>query len=100
MKKATKVRAPLHPGELLLKEFMEPMELTAYKLAKNLKVPLPRINDLVNQKRGISTDTARRLAAFFGNSAQFWMNAQDYYELEMERDRLSDEELAQIISKT
>jgi len=99
MVRSNKVRPPLRPGEMLLKEFMEPMGLTSYRLAKDLGVPLPRINDIVNQKRGISADTARRLAAYFGNSARFWMNAQDYYELELERDKLSDEELAEIVSR-
>jgi addiction module HigA family antidote len=71
----------IHPGEILLTEFMEPMGLTAYRLAKELGVPLPRVYDIVKGKRAISADTALRLGAFFGLPAQFWMNLQIEYEL-------------------
>jgi len=74
-------RFAIHPGEILLTEFMEPMALTSYRLAKELNVPLPRIYDIVKGKRAISADTALRLGAFFGLPAQFWMNLQTDFDL-------------------
>jgi addiction module HigA family antidote len=75
----------VHPGEILLKEFLEPMGLTRYRLAKELHVSLPRINDIVHGKRSISADTALRLGAYFGLPAQFWMNLQADYDLRLAR---------------
>ena len=74
-------RFAIHPGEILLTEFMEPMGLTSYRLAKELGVPLPRVYEVVKGKRSISADTALRLGAFFGLPAQFWMNLQNEYDL-------------------
>jgi addiction module HigA family antidote len=71
----------IHPGEILLTEFMEPLDLTAYRLAKDLHISAPRVNDLVRGKRGISADTALRLARYFGNSAQFWIGLQSGHDL-------------------
>jgi addiction module HigA family antidote len=71
----------IHPGEILREEFMKPLQITAYRLAKELHVPPPRINDIVLEKRGITADTAVRLARYFGMSAEFWMNAQSFYEV-------------------
>ena len=71
----------IHPGELLLEEFMKPLGLTAYRLAKELLVPLPRINDVVLGKRALSADTALRLGLYFNMTPQFWMNAQADYDL-------------------
>ena len=71
----------IHPGEILLTEFMEPLGLTAYRLAKEIGVPLPRIYDIVRGKRSISADTALRLGVFFGLPAQFWLNLQNEYDL-------------------
>ena len=71
----------IHPGESLLTEFMEPMGLTAYRLAKELGVPLPRVYEIVKGNRSISADTALRLGTFFGLPAQFWMNLQNEYDL-------------------
>lgn len=71
----------IHPGEILLTEFMEPMGLTSYRLAKELRVPLPRVHDIVKGKRSISADTALRLGKFFGLPAQFWLNLQNEYDL-------------------
>ena len=71
----------VHPGEVLLTEFMEPYGLTAYRLAKELCVPVPRMNDIVRGKRGISADTALRLGIYFGLPAQFWLNLQNDYDL-------------------
>jgi addiction module HigA family antidote len=76
-----KKRFAVHPGEILLTEFMEPMSLSCYRVAKELGVPQPRIYDIVNGKRSISADTALRLGTFFGLPAQFWMNLQNEYDL-------------------
>jgi addiction module HigA family antidote len=73
--------ALIHPGEILRSEFMEPLGLTGYRLAKELAVPAPRIGDLVRGKRAISADTALRLGIYFGLPAQFWMNLQNEYDL-------------------
>jgi addiction module HigA family antidote len=80
--------APVHPGEILLEEFLVPLELTQYRLAKSLTVPARRINEIVHGTRGISADTALRLARFFGTSDRFWLNLQAAYDLDVERDRL------------
>ena len=79
---------PIHPGEVLLEDFLVPMELSQYRLAKDISVPPRRINEIVHGKRGISADTALRLARYFGTSELFWLNLQTHYELEIERDRL------------
>jgi addiction module HigA family antidote len=73
----------IHPGEILHTEFMEPYGLTAYRLAKELCVPAPRVNDLVRGKRAISADTALRLGIYFGLPAQFWLNLQNDYDLRL-----------------
>jgi len=71
----------IHPGEILLTEFMEPLGLTAYRLSKELHISTPRVNDLVRGKRGITADTALRLSRYFGNSAQFWLGLQSGHDL-------------------
>ena len=71
----------IHPGEILLTEFMKPYGLTAYRLAKELCVPVPRVNDVVRGKRAISADTVLRLGIYFGLPAQFWLNLQNDYDL-------------------
>jgi addiction module HigA family antidote len=76
---------PVHPGEILLEEFLKPMGISQYRLAESIRVPARRINEIVLEKRGITADTALRLSRFFGNSAQFWMNLQTRYELESAR---------------
>jgi len=80
--------APIHPGEVLMADFLEPLGLTQYRLAHSLSVPPRRINEIVHGKRAISADTALRLARFFGTSEQFWLNLQARHDLEIERDRL------------
>jgi len=82
--------APVHPGEILAKEFLEPLELTQYRLAKDISVPPRRINEIVLGQRGITVDTALRLARYFKTMEQFWLNLQSHYDLEVERDRLGD----------
>jgi addiction module HigA family antidote len=80
---------PIHPGEILRDEFLAPLGMTAHELALALRVPATRINEIVNEKRGITADTAMRLARYFGTTAKFWLNLQVSYELEMAEDRLS-----------
>jgi addiction module HigA family antidote len=79
----------IHPGEILREEFLKPMGITAYGLARRLHVPVPRINDIVLEKRGITADTAVRLARFFGTTDEFWMNLQASYEIRTAKDHLS-----------
>lgn len=79
--KIPKYRPPTHPGEMLLEEFLKPMAITQQALAEAISVPYQRINELVNGKRGITASTALRLARFFGNSPQFWLNLQNAWEL-------------------
>jgi addiction module HigA family antidote len=81
---------PVHPGEVLLEEFLKPMGITQYRLAKDISVQPTRINQIVKGKTGISADTALRLGRFFQMSAQFWLNLQAHYDLEVARDRLED----------
>lgn len=80
--------APTHPGEILLQEFLIPVGLSQYRLAKGLSVPARRINEIVHGTRAITADTALRLARFFGTSERFWLNLQTAYDLDVERDRL------------
>ena len=87
-RKHAKRLKPVHPGEVLLLEFLEPLGLSQYRLAKELAVPARRINEIVLGKRAISADTALRLARFFGTSELFWLNLQAAYDLDVERDRL------------
>ena len=86
----TKKLSPVHPGEVLLEEFLEPMEISQYRLAKDISVPPRRINEIVHGKRSITADTALRLSLYFGTSDRFWLNLQTGYDLEVERDRLGD----------
>jgi len=81
---------PIHPGEILREEFLEPMGISQYRLAKDISVPPRRINEIVHGKRSITADTALRLGRFFGMSAQFWLNLQTRYDLEVTEDLLED----------
>lgn len=81
---------PVHPGEILLEEFMKPLGLTQYRLAKGMNVYPRKINEIVQGKRAITADTALRLAHFFGTSAEVWMNLQAHYDLEVARDELEE----------
>ena len=81
---------PIHPGEILLEDFLKPMNLSQYFLAQSIGVPPRRINEIVHGKRAITADTALRLGRFFGMEAQFWMNLQTRYDLEVTREELSD----------
>ena len=82
--------APIHPGEILMEEFLKPLGISQYKLAKDINVPAPRINEIVHGKRSISADTALRLSRYFNLSERFWLNLQARYDLEVEKDRLDD----------
>ena len=79
---------PVHPGEILLTEFLEPHGLSQYRLAKDIRVPPRRVNEIVLGKRGVTADTALRLSRYFGTSDRFWLNLQVRFELEVERDRV------------
>ena len=81
---------PIHPGEVLLEEFLGPLGLTQYRLAKDVSVPARRINEIVHGTRAVSADTALRLARYFGTSDRFWLNLQAAYDLDVERDRLGE----------
>jgi addiction module HigA family antidote len=85
-----KIMAPVHPGEILMKEFMEPMGITQYRLAKDINVPARRINEIVHTKRAITANTALRLSRYFSTSEQFWLNLQMRYDMELEKDQLGD----------
>ena len=81
---------PIHPGEILLEEFLIPMEISQYRLAQDISVPARRINEIVLGKRAITADTALRLSEYFGLSEKFWLNLQVRYNLEVEKDKLKD----------
>src|SRR4030043_1194944 len=83
-----KKMAPVHPGEILFEEFLKPLGVSQYRLAKDINVPPRRINEIVQGKRSISADTALRLARYFGLSERFWLNLQSQYDLEVEKDKL------------
>ncbi len=89
--KRMKLMPPIHPGEVLREDFLVPMGLTQYRLAKAIHVPPRRVNEIIQGKRGISADTALRLARYFGTSVEVWMNLQSRYEVEAAQDRLADE---------
>jgi addiction module HigA family antidote len=81
---------PIHPGEILLEEFLVPMEISQYRLAKDISVDPRRINEIVLGKRGITADTALRLSRYFGTTERFWLNLQAHFDLEREKEELGD----------
>jgi addiction module HigA family antidote len=81
----------IHPGEVLLDEFMKPMEITAYRLSKDLEIPQTRVSEILKGRRRISADTALRLSRYFGNSAKFWLGLQDDFDLEEELNKRKPE---------
>ena len=85
-----KVLPPIHPGEILMEEFLLPLGVSQYRLAKDICVPARRINEIVHGKRAISADTALRLSRYFGMSDRFWINLQARYDIEKEKDLLAD----------
>jgi addiction module HigA family antidote len=87
---AARKMAPVHPGEILMEEFLRPMGIRQYRRSKDIGVPPRRVNEIVHGKRAISPDTALRLARYFGMTETFWLNLQAQYDLEVQRDRLGD----------
>jgi len=81
---------PIYPGEILMEEFLKPLGISQYKLAKDINVPARRINEIVHGKRSVTADTALRLSRYFNLSERFWLNLQARYDLEMEKDKLND----------
>ena len=79
---------PTHPGEVLLEEFLNPMGISQYRLAKDTSVPARRINEIVHGARAVTADTALRLGRYFGTSAQFWLNLQTHFDLEIQEDKI------------
>src|SRR4030066_1175402 len=84
----TKVLAPIPPGEILSEEFLKPLNISQYKLAKDINVPARRINEIVHGKRSITADTALRLSRYFNLSERFWLNLQARYDLEVKKEKL------------
>lgn len=87
---ASRKQAPIHPGEILLEEFLRPLGISQYRLSQEIAVPPRRINEIVLGKRAITANTALRLSRYFGTSDRFWINLQSTFDLEVERDRLGD----------
>ncbi|MCF6295478.1 MAG: HigA family addiction module antitoxin [Flavobacteriaceae bacterium] len=81
----------IHPGEILLEEFLKPLDITAYRLSKDTFIPQTRISEIIKQRRRITADTALRLAKYFGNSAKFWLGLQDDFDIEEEQNNKKDE---------
>src|SRR6266699_4883872 len=91
---------PVHPGEVLLEEFLKPLAVSQYRLAKDISVPPRRVNEIVLRRRSVSADTALRFSRFFGTSAEFWLNLQTQYDLDIETDRLGGRLEAEVIRLT
>ena len=91
MPRKPKKLAPIHPGEVLREEFLKPMGITQYRLAKDIDVPQTRISEIVKERRGVSAETALRLSRYFGVSDGFWIGLQGWYDIEVERDRIADD---------
>ena len=87
---AGKKLPPIHPGEILLEEYLKPMGISQYRLAKEISVPARRINEIVHGNRSITADTALRLARFFKTTELFWVNLQTRFDMEVEKDKLAD----------
>lgn len=88
---ARKTLNPIHPGEILLEEFLVPMEISQYRLAKDVHVPPRRINEIVHGKRAVTADTALRLSRYFGTTAEFWTNLQSAYDLDVVRQEIGSQ---------
>ena len=90
---------PVHPGEILQEDFLVPLRISQYRLAKDISVSARRINEIVHGKRAITADTALRLARYFGSSERLWLNLQARYDLELEKDRLGDRLQREVIAR-
>lgn len=95
----TALLAPVHPGVVLLEEFLGPMGIRQYRLAKDIGVPARRINEIVHGKRSFAADIALRLSRYFGTSDRFWLNLQTSYDLDVQRDRLGDRLEAEVLPR-
>jgi addiction module HigA family antidote len=98
-----KTMEPIHPGEILSEEFLKPLNISQYRLAKDINVPARRINEIVHGKRSVTADTALRLSRYFGLSERFWLNLQSRYDLETEKDKFKgriEEEVKVLERKT
>lgn len=91
---------PIHAGEILREEFLSPLGMSAHQLAMALRVPATRINDIVNEKRGITADTALRLSRYFGTTSRFWMNMQTSWELEVAEDQMGNAVRRDVLPRT
>jgi antitoxin HigA-1 len=91
--------APVHPGEVLLEEFLTPLGVSQYRLAKDTSVPPRRINEIVRRMRSITADTALRLSRYFGTTERFWLNLQAHYDLEVEKERLGDRLTREVVKR-
>ncbi len=91
---------PIHPGEILREEFLVPLGMSAHELALALRVPATRINDIVNEKRGITANPALRLSRYFGTTSRFWMNVQSSYELEVAEDELGKVVMREVLPRS
>jgi addiction module HigA family antidote len=91
--------APVHPGEVLLEDFLDAMDISQYRLAKDISVPPRRINEIVHGKRAVTADTALRLSRYFGTTARFWLNLQVQYDLDNELDRLGERLNTEVIAQ-
>ena len=98
--RAIKLLPPVHPGEVLREEFLKPMNLSAHQLALALRVPATRINEIVNRRRGITADTAMRLARYFGTTSKFWINLQSAYDLDLAEDSLREAVDREVLPRT
>ncbi|MFQ5529940.1 MAG: HigA family addiction module antitoxin [Gemmatimonadota bacterium] len=96
---AAKRLSPVHPGEILIEEFLGPMDISQYRLAKDISVHPRRINEIVHGNRSVTADTALRLSRYFGTSERFWLNLQTGYDLEIEKDRLGDRLDAEVLRR-
>lgn len=90
---------PIHPGEILREEFLAPLGISSHQLALALRVPATRLNDIVNEKRGVTADTALRLARYFGTTAKFWLNLQAAYELEVAEEKLGEAVMREVLPR-
>jgi addiction module HigA family antidote len=95
----TSTLSPVHPGEVLLKEFLEPMGISQYRLAKDISVSPRRINEIVHETRSVTADTALRLSRYFGTSDRFWLNLQTGHDLDVEKDKLGDRLEAEVLPR-
>ena len=91
---------PIHPGEILREEFLKPLDLSAHQLALALRLPATRINEIINEKRGITAGTALRLSRYFGTTPKFWLNLQASYELEVAEDQMGDSVAREVLPRT